>query len=280
VRALIVLALMLLPAVAAAQGDEPPTGPRLVLLGVVLREDGHSFAIIEDAHTARVGFYRVGASVGGVRVRSIEADRVVVAADDAPTVLRLGTPVGIAPKPSPSVPVPVARGAGDRPALSPEAAPPPTRLPRLYGLPVEVSRPAPPARREPPVSTGTGGPGGGGSTVTSPTGVAADVTFTGLRHDGASRRSTQFSSAALRDLLIEVTYRGLSGSRQQRIELYAPDGSLYQKMTGPAAPATQTRLPVGGTWITTHGLLGSWTVKVFVDGQAAPAGGATFVLTP
>ncbi|HXG02421.1 MAG TPA: type II secretion system protein N [Candidatus Binatia bacterium] len=279
-RVTVALALALLFTVGPV-GALEPGGSRLVLLGVVLREPGDSFAIIEDAHTSRVGFYRVGASVGGVRVTRIEADRVVVAAGGTRAVLRLGRAVGVAPEPEPLVPVPVGRPAGDGPAVRPAgatlAAPPPP----LYGHPVVVGQSPAPGRREPPISTGTGAAGEAGSTAaTAPTGVAADVTFTGLHHNGSRRPGTEFSSAALRDLLIGVTLQRLSGSRQQRIELYAPDGSLYQRLSGPAAATTETRLPVGGTWITVHGLLGTWTVKVFVDGQAAPAGLGTFRLTP
>jgi hypothetical protein len=276
-----VLALALLLGAGPAPAAEGPAGAGLVLLGVVLLEPGVSFAVIEDARTSRVGFYRVGSSVGGVRVTSIEADRVTVVSDGAPAVLRLGTPIGLAPAPEPTVP-PAGRAVPPEPPTAaaalgalPVAPPPP-----LYGHLVAVSRPAGTARRPPAVSTGTGAPGEAGSAAASPTGVAADVTFTGLLHDGRRRRGSEFSSAALRDLLIEVTLRRLPGPRQQRIELYAPDGSLYQKIAGPAAPTSETRLPVGGTWITAHGLLGGWTVKVFVDGQAAAAGGATFLLTP
>lgn len=279
--AFVALALALGLGAGSARAAEP--APRLVLLGVVVREAGDSFAVIEDATTSRVGFYRVGSSVGGARVSRIEPDRVTIVTDGAPAILRLGTPVGLAPGPATHASVPPAGRAepSDRRAVAaavgePPVAPPPS----LYGHPVAVGQSAGPARREPVVSTGTGAAGEAGSTATSPSGVAADVTFTGLHHNGSRRRGTEFSSAALRDLLIGVTLQRLSGSRQQRIELYAPDGSLYQKLSGPAAPTTETRLPVGGTWITAHGLLGDWTVQVFVDGQAAAAGRARFRLTP
>lgn len=264
-----------------ARAAEPATAPRFVLLGVVLREPGDSFAVIEDAASSRAGFYRVGSSVSGARVTRIELDRVTVVSGGRPVVLRLGTPVGLVPAPEPQVP-PAAPPelAEPRAAAAAVGAPPVTPPPPLYGHPVAVSQPPGPARREPVVSAGTGAAGEAASTATSPSGVAADVTFTGLHHDGSRRRGTEFSSPGLRDLLIGVTLRGLSGSRQQRIELYAPDGSLYQKFSGPAAPTTETRLPVGGTWITGHGLLGTWTVEVFVDGQAGAAGRATFLLTP
>lgn len=277
-----VVALALVLGAGPARAAEPATAPRLVLLGVVLREAGDSFAVIEDAATSRVGFYRVGSSVGVARISRIEPDRVTIVTDGAPAILRLGTPVGLVPTPAarPWGPPPGRAEPSERPAVAGAVGEPPVTPPPLYGHPVAVSRPAGPARREPVVSTGSGAAGEAGLTATSPTGVAADVTFTGLHHDGGRRRGTEFSSAALRDLLIGVTLQRLSGSRQQRIELYAPDGSLYQKLSGPAAPTTETRLPVGGTWITAHGLLGDWTVQVFVDGQTAAAGRATFRLTP
>jgi hypothetical protein len=281
VRVVLALTLgVLLAAAPVGAALELPSGLRLVLLGVVLRESDDSFAIIEDAHTSRVGFYRVGASVGGVRITRIEADRVVVAAGDTRAVLRLGRPVGVAPEPEPPRPVTARRSTGEGPAAqsSPAAAAAPP--PPLYGHPAVVDQTSAPGRRQPPISTGTGAPGEAGGSPASLSSVTADVSFTGLHHDGTQRRGAQFSSAVLRDLLIEVSYQGLRGSRQQRIEIYAPDGALYQRISGPAASLTQTRLPVGGTWITAHGLLGTWTTKIFVDGQAAPAGLGTFRLTP
>lgn len=265
---------------AAAADAAAASGPGLVLLGVVLREGGGSFAVIEDVAASRVGFYRVGSSVGGLQVTAIEADRVRLLAEGVPTMLRLGTssvgPAASRPTPPSTVGPEPSRPAGSGlPVPTPPTAEPP---PPLYAHPAPVSPAAPPPR--PAVSLGTGGRADAALAAPAPGGVAAEVVLTGLHHDGARRRGTQFSSATLRDLLVEVAYQNLSGAPQQRIELYAPDGSLYQRTSGPAAAATQTRFPVGGTWITAHALLGSWTVKVFVDGQPTPAGSATFVLTP
>ncbi|MEK6562664.1 MAG: hypothetical protein AABZ59_05745, partial [Candidatus Binatota bacterium] len=52
----------------------------------------------------------------------------------------------------------------------------------------------------------------------------ARVHFVGLLHDGRLAGGEAFSGASLRDLLIVVEYRNLSGPHIQRIELYSPDG--------------------------------------------------------
>ena len=141
----------------------------------------------------------------------------------------------------------------------------------------------------------------------------ARVHFVGLLHDGRLTGGEEFSGASLRDLLIVVEYRHLSGLHIQRIELYSPDGSLYQQRStevtlagdrgdGPKADKkgdkgdkgkgpgsdrrggrgerVEVRLPVGGTWITEHALFGAWRVEVYLDSERLPIASGVFVLTP
>ncbi len=277
-RAVAAVGLALLGSTTA--GATEATGRGLVLLGVVLREGGGSFAIIEEAATSRVGFYRVGSRVGGAVVIAIEGDRVRLLAEDTPSVLRLGAPARRAIDPEASPPRRAASPPDPGgPTVSAAPAPRPVvERPPVYGSSVAVGG-SRASRPGPAVSMGTGG-ADSASGAAAATGLTAAVTFTGLQHDGSRRRGTEFSAATLRDLLIAVTYSRLPDTPQQRLEIYTPDGSLYQRVGGPASTATETRLPIGGTWITAHALWGSWTVKVFVDGQAGAAGSATFVLTP
>jgi hypothetical protein len=105
----------------------------------------------------------------------------------------------------------------------------------------------------------------------------ARIQFEGLLHTGKSLAGAeQFSAAALRDLLITVTYQNLAlGSHSQRLQLYTPDGALYQQFStafavGGSVSQPETRLPVGGTWITQHSLYGTWRVEVYLDQARTP----------
>lgn len=119
---------------------------------------------------------------------------------------------------------------------------------------------------------------------------AARVHFLGLLHDQRVVRGHEFDAGSLRDLLVVVEYRGFSGVHLQRIEFYAPDGSLYQRvgrevqLASGRTPAgrsnrVEVRFPVGGTWITQNSLLGTWRVEVYLDSETAPTTRDVFVLT-
>jgi hypothetical protein len=110
--------------------------------------------------------------------------------------------------------------------------------------------------------------------------VSAALTLAGRLHDGRSQQADEFSTTTLRDLLISMVYTNAGDLHQQRVDLYTPDGSLYQRLTGAMAPRTQTLVPVGGTWITEHSLFGGWRVDVFVDRETSPIASQAFTLTP
>ncbi len=113
-----------------------------------------------------------------------------------------------------------------------------------------------------------------------------------------------FAVEELRDLYVFVTWPNVFGRHVQTVEFILPDGHLYQRKQlafalrprvrmsaaaseAPAAegvassqvpvvpgplltvsrgdPAVITVLPVAGTFITQHNLLGTWTVRVFLD---------------
>ena len=124
------------------------------------------------------------------------------------------------------------------------------------------------------------------------------VQFEGLLHTGKSLPGgAHFSAATLRDLLILVEYRQLDGGpHTQRLKLFLPDGALYQQFTtefgtppeggdrgkgrrGPGWEQVETRLPVGGTWITEFGLYGTWRVEVYLNQARTPAAQRTLVLS-
>jgi len=152
----------------------------------------------------------------------------------------------------------------------------------------------------PPAEAAQAGPGrtGGGSVV--PSSVPRSyvpplveeygrvrVSLVGLLHTGKQDPGWRFSGQTLRDLLIVVEYRDLpAGPHTQRLKLFAPDGALYQQFTTAFEATSQpvrgkgqhvsrwerveTRLLVGGTWITEHGLYGPWRFEVYVDQAQVP----------
>jgi hypothetical protein len=145
----------------------------------------------------------------------------------------------------------------------------------------------------------TGGSGSGTSGYVPPVVEergAVRIHLVGLLHTGTEHPGRAFSARTLRDLLLVVEYRALpAGAHTQRLKLYAPDGALYQQFTTAFAvtgdPArgqsrrgagwlpVETRLPVGGTWITEHSLYGAWRLEVYLDAALQPTESHTFTLT-
>lgn len=110
---------------------------------------------------------------------------------------------------------------------------------------------------------------------------AATLQFIGVNQNGSQTGGANFSGASLRDLRILVGWQNLSGTHSQRLDFFSPDGSLYQRFaTQFAGTPVETRLPVGGTWITQNSLFGAWRVEVFLDGDRTPITSSVFVLTP
>jgi hypothetical protein len=207
-----------------------------------------------------------------------------------------------------------ATGSAGAPMAAPASAgggiadsPPPSRMTQEAGLlpsgrgPLRWSSPAFPANQNDPDSPARaeaagGGPGSSntspafpGSSIvpsSSPGGgpVAATVQFVGLGQDGGVDPGAAFSGQTLRDLLVDVTWNLPGGSHVQRLELFSPDGALYQRFSVPldnpgTATTLETRLPVGGTWITEHSLFGTWRVLVYLDNNATPVATAGFGLS-
>src|SRR5690242_19173501 len=89
-RAAIVTSLLasLFTVVSPAHAEPGP-----VVIGIVLREVGQTFAIIQETPGAKPRFYEVGARVGGSVVTEILADRVTLDAAGERTQLRLSASV-------------------------------------------------------------------------------------------------------------------------------------------------------------------------------------------
>jgi hypothetical protein len=119
----------------------------------------------------------------------------------------------------------------------------------------------------------------GGSAGTPP--PSATLQFVGVNHNGGLTGGAEFSGELLRYLRLVVGWKNLSGSHTQRLELFSPDGSLYQQLPAQlAGTASEARLLVGGTWITQHSLFGAWRVEVYLDRERMPITTGVFVLTP
>ena len=133
---------------------------------------------------------------------------------------------------------------------------------------------------------GGGGEGGVGASMTSsgvsPAPVAsARLQFIGVNLNGTQTGGTDFSGSFLGDLRILVAWQNLAGTHSQRLDLFSPDGSLYQEISAQITQSlVEARLLVGGTWITQYSLFGAWRVEVFLDGGASPVTSGVFVLNP
>jgi hypothetical protein len=132
---------------------------------------------------------------------------------------------------------------------------------------------------------GTGGaasPTASSGGSTAPPAPSATVQFAALNQNGSQTGGTQFSAGMVRDLRVLTGWQNVEGTHSQRLEFYGPDGSIYQRHAAQfsGSGVVETRLPVGGTWITQHSLYGAWRVEVFLDGGATPVTTGVFILTP
>lgn len=105
----------------------------------------------------------------------------------------------------------------------------------------------------------------------------------GILNSGAKVEQTSYSLRRLRDLRI-TTIWNVPGTHVQRLEIRAPDGSLYQRLTNTFTNVSRdtkvlTVLPVGGTWITEYSLVGDWHIDVYMDSGRTPLASYTFTLT-
>ena len=121
--------------------------------------------------------------------------------------------------------------------------------------------------------------------VRLPDGFAqARVTFMGVLTSGHSWTGESFPGDGLRELRLVVGWTELTKVHHQRVEVFSPDGELYQRFadtftaTGRTV-SVATRLPVAGSSITDAGLYGEWCAEVFLDDEDAPIARRRFFLT-
>lgn len=112
--------------------------------------------------------------------------------------------------------------------------------------------------------------------------VDAAVHFLSQGRHGRPHRGAHVA-AETRDLRVTVEWKHLDDSHHQRLELYAPDGSLYQRfvttfVADGRTTSVETILPVAGTSITAAGLYGGWCAEVFLDDDDTPVVARPFEL--
>ena len=96
-----------------------------------------------------------------------------------------------------------------------------------------------------------------------------------------TRTGDKFDWGDVNTLLIEVRWEKLQVSGRQRVELYTPNGHLYQmfsKSLPPSPDPIDIQVPVDGSWIRAYNLAGAWCVKVFLDDEPEPVAADGFEL--
>ena len=113
----------------------------------------------------------------------------------------------------------------------------------------------------------------------------ARLSFVGIMADGRSRTGAEFPGSGLRELRIVAAWSELEQTHHQRLEIFSPDGSMYQRFTdsfdAAGRPLSVTsRLLVNGTSVVGAGLYGEWCAELFLDDEDAPIARRPFLLTP
>jgi hypothetical protein len=116
----------------------------------------------------------------------------------------------------------------------------------------------------------------------------------GVLKSGATKSESHYSLRRLRDLRV-VAWWNVPGSHVQRLELRAPDGSIYRRLSTPftakkvrhpiddttlKGTPVRTVVPVGGTWIEEYSLVGTWQINLYLDNSKAPIATYSLTLTP
>lgn len=126
--------------------------------------------------------------------------------------------------------------------------------------------------------------------------------------DGVVVEGTNFPLHSIQDLNVSVSWENVNGDHEMVVHFYSPDGQLYLRRNVSFSSASSTAapkrtkaitgiphlkalaasngettkasisLPIGGTWITSHGLSGIWRVEALLDDGISVAS-ATFTLT-
>lgn len=128
----------------------------------------------------------------------------------------------------------------------------------------------------------------------------SEVFYCSVKNPRCRTGADTFALQDLRNLYVFVTWPGLKGKHVQVVEFVLPDGHLYERketafklggkkkgkkkkakpwlIKSRGARGVVTVLPVAGTFITQHNLSGTWTIRVFLDGELVQL--SQFTLVP
>ena len=114
--------------------------------------------------------------------------------------------------------------------------------------------------------------------------------------------------AVIRDIFIHTHWKELQGEHIQTLNIYSPDGNVFQKRVVPFSiteklkrkrrkvsgitnmvdvqkarltkdgQAVVVQFPISGTWVSQHGMLGTWRVDAFLNQESRPSVTGTFTL--
>jgi hypothetical protein len=160
----------------------------------------------------------------------------------------------------------------------------------------------------PAAALGAGGTHHNAQLVVAGTDTGHQIQGTGFGNVWSTMKvKPSYSVSAVRDIYLYTYWPRLAGEHLITLRLYSPDGHLYQRIVAPISvgePVSPTRqvegvenpvdvqqtaragryevavvqLPVAGTWITEHRLLGKWRVEVLLDDESTPAVSGAFTL--
>ena len=82
--------------------------------------------------------------------------------------------------------------------------------------------------------------------------------------------------------VIKATWKNADPADTQTLELFAPDGTLFQRFTGPVGEGgtAAARLLIRGTYVDEYHMVGTWTAKVYRNAATVPAQTTTFEILP
>jgi hypothetical protein len=119
--------------------------------------------------------------------------------------------------------------------------------------------------------------------ATLPASEPATLSFVGITTRGNERTDDYFNPAHTATIVVVVSWQTLVGVHRQRVELIAPDGSIYEQFkknisSSSGVKVAKTSVRVAGTWITEYQMFGEWTVNVYLDDDPTPVTSGHFII--
>jgi len=90
--------------------------------------------------------------------------------------------------------------------------------------------------------------------------------------------ASRFHIFDVHDVSIEVQWNGAAAREGQILEIYTPDGTVYRAERAPAGAPLRCLLPVAGTSISRHAIVGRWSAELRLEGGGGAIAVAEFDL--